>query len=203
MITPATRRSPSLFSIAMKHLDGPIRYGKCIEQYGWVILEYGGIKFIEAAVELDGMMQASRFKDFLEQRQQNLSSYIHLPQDAPWVAGRLQRLFRTTQVPIEIRGKTKFLYFPFLVQTVNEDDQVFGIPIICADQDGFAGVYFSNNSLPKNSAVRSIADAFWSLVAEDPKDCYSYIDYKWDEETGQKFEFGIDNERTPFNDPAE
>jgi hypothetical protein len=123
-------------------------------------------------------------------------------QDAPWVRGRLERLFRVPAAAAADQGE-KCCFNHYLAAAVPNDDGSFTtVVFICCDYYGASEILFEEPAPHAEPRIapdvrRRLAAALWDLVLEDPADVPEYTDRLCHAGAGVWIRFGIRRGR-PF-----
>src|SRR5262245_39368360 len=155
-----------------------VRFGELEDVIGHVC-RHGDIAIVPARVRLTGRMltNGSYLEDYLGARKvpADVKALVHPGEDAPWVCGRVQRVFSLPQIPEEERGEKSCMVFSFLA-AFQEDGQLVGIPFDCTDHYGRSLLLFSGDA-PPQPIIDRVADAFWGILLENPQDIPDYTDH--------------------------
>lgn len=149
------------------------------------------ITFVPARVTLNGFESAFPLKDYMAGAPAGTKALVRPDHDAPWVLGRLIRLFGTPQVPEEDRVEKSFFVASFLA-VLHEHDNV-AVPFECSDYYGRSTLTFSSDDAPDHTMQRALADAFWDLLLAEPADLADYQDRMHHPGDGIWIRFGVED----------
>jgi hypothetical protein len=141
-----------------------VRYGALLNVYG-TPARSGGYTFMAAYVELDGGSGSLDYRlrdQFGDMAPPALRYPIRQGFDAAWVRARIPNIFGFTPGPAEIEKALLDLGFV----AVTGDGSVC-YPFFCMDHYGETALLFSDLG-PEGIIKRSIADAFWGVMIQDP-----------------------------------
>jgi len=154
---------------------------------------YREIIFVPARVELTGTWFQFAFN--LSETMTDLSpearAIVPPVYDAPWVMGRLMRLFGTQQIPEEDRGEKACFYASFLAVLPERDN--LAIPFECSDHYAKTALTFSTDDPPEKELQEAIAKNFWGLLLAEPTDVEDYEDRMYHSGAGIWIRFGIED----------
>jgi hypothetical protein len=115
-----------------------VRYGELEDVIGNA-RRHDGIAIVPARVQLTGSMltNGSCLEEYIAAHAlaADIRALIHPGKDAPWVCGRVQRVFSLPQVPEEDRAEKSCMGFGFLA-ALPEGGALVGIPFECTDHYG-------------------------------------------------------------------
>jgi hypothetical protein len=113
--------------------------------------------------------------------------------DAPWVRGRIERLFYTAlTLNHEERLEKSGLQATLIAVVCQGDDSLIGVPFSCTDYYLKSGLMFSETEDPPPGELADrIAAAFWNLLLAVPHDLPSYTDQMYHVGAGVWLVFGI------------
>lgn len=174
------------------HLSFTVRFGELNEIEG-LPHQSDLITFIPAQITLWGNCFESSFflKDHLADQPASIKTIIKPGQDAPWVLGRLIRLFRINRLPVDERPEKSCFVASFIA--LLHQEKVIGIPFECSDYYGKSSLTFSTDDPPQEEMKAQIANAFWKLLLEVPEEVEDYTDRMFHAGTGRWVQFGIKN----------
>jgi hypothetical protein len=110
---------------------------------------------------------------------------------APWVRGRVERLFFSEPVFEPDRREKSSLYASF-VAVISSDGVMIGVPFECTDYYFKASLTFSTGADEPAREVRErIAVAFWGMLLDDPWDVSDYSDRMVHGGAGVTYAYGI------------
>jgi hypothetical protein len=169
-----------------------IRYGESEDVIGNA-RRHDDIACVPARVQLTGisLTNGSYLEEYLAESTlaAEVKALIHPGEDAPWVCGRVQRVFSQPQAPEEDRAEKSCMGFGFLA-VIPEDEGLVGIPFECTDYYGRSHLLFSSEAPPQPLADR-IANAFWQILLQEPQDLPDYTDHFYHVGAGIKVRFGV------------
>ncbi len=117
--------------------------------------------------------------------------------DAPWVRGRMERLFFTEPVDEEDRCEKSGIYASFIAVVADERDELIATPFEISDYYLQTSLYFSSAPhAPPEDWLDRIATAFWKLLLEDPHDLAEYTETMSHVGGGFFLTFGVANANT-------
>jgi hypothetical protein len=179
-----------------------VRFGELEDVIGHV-RRHDDIAIVPARIRLTGSMltNGSYLQEYLTAHKVSvdIEALIHPGQDAPWVCGRVQRVFSLPQVPEQERVEKSCMEFGFLA-ALEEDGQLLGIPFECTDYYGRSLLIFSGNA-PAQPLIDQIANAFWQIMLEEPQDLPESIDHYYHVGAGVEMRFGV-RDGEPFTEEA-
>jgi len=149
------------------------------------------ISYVSARVTLTGTWFQASFDlvDTVTAMSNETMAIVHPGEDAPWVLGRLRRLFGTQQIPEEERPEKSFFYASFLA--VFHSDDHLAIPFECRDYYGKSALTFSTDDPPAEEIQERIAKDFWGLLLEEPTELEDYEDKMYHSGAGVWIHFGV------------
>lgn len=168
-----------------------IRFGTLKDVLGQAVAHHG-IRFVPAKVDFSGYENGPTLADAAAASDASVRAVVNPGEDAPWVSGRIQRVFLQRQIPEEDRGEKCCMWFTFLAVTIDGDSAV-AIPFVCSDHYGKSLLLFGDVPAPDAATMQTIADAFWSLLLENPNDLIDYVDRMEHPGAGVTIEFGIED----------
>ncbi len=176
----------------MRDTQFNIRHGEFIDVDG-PPQRHNDITFIPARIALSGTWFQSAFdlKDCVSDFPAGTKAIVHPGDDAPWVLGRLMRLFATQQIPEEDRGEKTCFYSSFLAVLHNNGN--LAVPFECSDYYGRTALTFSTDDSPDEEVRKAIANSFWALLLADPTNVEDYKDKMYHSGAGVWISFGIEN----------
>lgn len=150
-----------------------IRHGEFRDVLG-ASQRWGEVTFVPAEVQLNGTSFERVFDlaDCLSRASPTAKAIVQSGRDAPWVLGRLMRLFGTQQIPQEDRGEKTCFFASFLA--VLHDSGNAAIPFECSDVYGRTSLLFSSDDPPNQQTQSAIAESFWGLLLADPTNLADY-----------------------------
>lgn len=153
----------------------------------------GDVTFIPARITLLGTSFDWVFalKDRMDEAPAEVRMQVRPGEDAPWVLGRLIRLFDTEVVPADERTEKSCLYASFLA--VLHDRDYLAVPFECTDYYGESALTFSSDDEPPDDLQEAIALKFWELLLGDPADVADYEDKMLHSGEGGWVRFGVAN----------
>jgi hypothetical protein len=154
-------------------------YGKLLNVFGRPA-EQDGLKFVVAAVHLDGSSGAQEHR-LREHRGVHSITNVPIEYDVAFVRARIPRIFGYT--PHKAEHDKSFLDEGF-VSVFSESEC---IPFSCSDHYGFTTLWFQDD-VPDDRKAR-IAAAFWSLILSQPDDVEDFEDFT-DGWSGRKVALG-------------
>jgi hypothetical protein len=111
--------------------------------------------------------------------------------DAPWVRGRVEKLFFAEPIFEADRSEKTSLHAAFIA-VVPVDGQMLGVPFECTDYYFKSSVRFSSGpDEPPRELREQIAVTFWRLLLEDPWDVKDYTDRMTHGGAGVTYKYGI------------
>lgn len=169
-----------------------IRHGQFHDLSGPPI-RFNDITFIPAVVTLNGMGFDSVYElaDCVAGVPAATLTIVRPGNDAPWVLGRLMRLFHVQPIPVDDRGEKTCHCESFLA--VLHQFGNMGIPFECSDYYGKTGLTFSSEDPPDDAVQVLIADAFWKLLLSDPADLTDYESTMYHSGAGVTIRFGVED----------
>ena len=154
-----------------------VRFGELEDVIGRA-RQWDDVAIVPATIRLTGnpMTNGSELEDYLAAHKvpAETKALIRPGEDAPWVCGRVQRVFSLPQVPEEDRAEKSCMQFGFL-GAIPHEGQLVGIPFECTDYYGRSMLIFSGDA-PPQSFIDRIAGAFWQMLLEQPDDLPEYTD---------------------------
>ena len=153
---------------------------------------FDGYTFVPADVDFNGHESGPKLIDAMSNVDASVRAIVRHREDAPWVSGRIQKLFHQRQVPENERGEKCCMIYPFLAMIVT-DGKATGIPFLCTDHYGESKLYFGDDPLQSAETMRAIGLAFWSLLLRDAGDLVDYVDRMEHLGAGVTIEFGVDD----------
>jgi hypothetical protein len=127
----------------------------------------GGYTFMPADVELEGSSFNIDYRlceHFADGVPPVLRHAVNQGIDAAWVRARIPECFGFTPEPAEIEKSLLYIGFAAVGQ-----DRSVCYPFLCTDQYGKSALMFSDKG-PEEDVKRTIADAFWKALVQDPDD---------------------------------
>src|SRR5262245_21144363 len=128
-----------------------VRFGELEDVVGHAH-RHDDIAIVPARVRLTGSMLTNgpRLEEYLAALKvpAGVKALIHPGEDAPWVCGRVQRVFSLPQTPEEERTEKSCMNFSFLA-ALQEAGQLVGIPFECTDHYGRSLLIFSGAAPPR------------------------------------------------------
>jgi hypothetical protein len=95
--------------------------------------------------------------------------------DAPWVRGRIERVFGVTSPGEQERGEKSGLHASFIAVCPQPDGSLLGVPFECHDHYLKSALMFSEQVDPAPADLCAlVADAFWGLLLAEPHDLPEY-----------------------------
>ncbi len=184
-----------------------VRYGELDELQG-PPRKWKGITIAAALVRLKGRW-LSRSHTLAEHVGMRNISPIVRPMllngdDAPWVRGRVERLFLAPSVGEEDRIEKSAIEVGFVASVPRSDGTLVGVPFFCNDYYLRTGLTFSEDldPPPKELADR-VAEAFWELLLREPNDLHEYQDFMYHSGAGVWIVFGVQSGRPFFTEQKE
>jgi hypothetical protein len=169
-----------------------VRFGELEDVIGHA-RHHQDVAIVPAIVRLSGsrMTNGSFLKDYLAAQKlpAEVKALIRPGEDAPWVCGRVQRVFSIPQAPEEDRAEKSCMGFSFLA-AIPEGDHLVGIPFECTDYYGKSVLIFSGNAPPQEQIDR-VANSFWQILLEKPGDLPEYMDHFFHMGAGVEVRFGV------------
>jgi hypothetical protein len=149
------------------------RYGKFHELNG-PARQHDGIIFVPARVTLTGTAFDYVFPlaDCLDEVFTATKAIVRFGVDAPWVLGRLMRLFGIKRLPVEDRGEKTCFYAAFLAVLPEQGN--LAVPFECTDNYLESCLMFSSEDAPPHEVQETIAGAFWGLLLTEPDELKDY-----------------------------
>lgn len=151
------------------------------------------ISIVPARVQLTGSMLTNGpyLEEYLTARKvaADIRALVNPGKDAPWVCGRVQRVFSLPQIPEEERAEKSCMGFSFL-GVIKENGQLVGIPFECTDYYGRSHLLFSGNA-PPQVLIDQVANAFWQILLANPDDLPEYLDQFYHLGGGFQVRFGV------------
>ena len=137
------------------------------------------------------MTNGPHLEEYLAERQLPAATraIVRPGEDAPWVCGRVQRVFSLPQLPEEERVEKSCMSFDFLA-AFQEGDELVGIPFECTDYYGRSLLLFSEDA-PPQPLIDRISHAFWQILLEEPEDLVDYTDHFYHHGGGFDVHFGV------------
>ena len=166
-----------------------IEYGVLDDVLG-VAVAHAGMMFVPATIRLNGYENGAPLEEFAQHCDHATRTLIRPGEDAPWVSGRIQRLFRQPQASADERLEKSCIGFSF-VALLAEADGHLGIPFHCTDYYGRSRVLYSDSPVPPPALRQQIAEAFWSLLLQDPTELNDYHDTLCHHGAGVDIAFGV------------
>ena len=169
-----------------------IRHGDFIDVEG-PPQRFDEITFVPARVLLNGTSFSPVFKlqDCLAGVPALTRSLVHPGEEAPWVLGRLMRLFATPLIPDDERGEKTCFNASFLAVLHRHEN--LAIPFECSDLYGQSSLIFSTDDPPELEIQSTIAMRFWQLLLADPTNVADYQGRMYHSGDGVWITFGIKN----------
>lgn len=151
------------------------------------------ITFVPARVTLNGTWFQSVFDlaETVTDLSPDTKAIVHPGDDAPWVLGRLMRLFGTQRIPEEDRAEKSCFSASFLAVLHGRDN--LALPFECSDYYGKSTLTFSTDDPPDKDTQETIAKTFWGLLLTDPSELEDYEDRMYHSGAGVWIRFGIEN----------
>ena len=155
------------------------------------------ITFAAAEVELEGTM--FQLSHFLEDHLDRIGvspenrSLIRPGEEAVWVRGRAQQLFKIPGSTEEDRTEKTFFAGRFLALFSEAEGQYLGTPFECRDCYARSGLMFSSEDPPPEELTGRLAEAFWGLLLSDPANLEDYRDSLFHTGAGVWLDFGIED----------
>jgi hypothetical protein len=181
-----------------------VRFGELEDVIGHA-RRHDDIAIVPARVRLTGnvMTNGSHLEDYLGAYKvsADIKGLIHPGEDAPWVCGRVQRVFSLPQVPEEDRAEKSCMGFSFLA-AIAVDGALVGIPFECTDYYGRSVLLFSGDAPPK-ALMDRVASAFWQILLGDPNDLPEYTDRFSHLGGGFEVQFGVQDGEPFMKEVAE
>lgn len=180
----------------MSELPFNIRHGQFHDVVG-ISKQYEDITFVPARITLNfnssGLPRETSIalQDSLADAPAATKAIVHLGEDAPWVLGRLIRLFGTEQIPEEDRGEKSCFYAAFLAVLHSQD--YLAIPFEVSDHYGRSRLTFSTEDAPDAEKEEYIAKTFWKLLLSEPTDLAEYNDKMYHSGAGIWIRFGVED----------
>lgn len=176
----------------MSEMKFTIRHGQFHDVNG-ISRRFNDISFVPALVTLNGMwfQSSSDLKDCMTDVPAIVTAIVHPGMDAPWVQGRLIRLFQLQPVPEDERTEKTCLYASFLA--VLHHCETVAIPFECSDYYGKTGLTFSTDDAPDKEMQVIIANAFWKMLLSDPTDIADFEGMMCHSGTGIWTRFGVED----------
>lgn len=173
-----------------------IRHGELLDVVG-PPRRTDDITFVPARVSLSGTWFQSAFylKDCMGDVPASTKAVVHPGDDAPWVFGRLMRLFATQQIPEEERDEKSCFFASFVAVLHNNAN--LAVPFECSDYYGRSALTFSTDDPPSEEVQKAIAERFWGLLLADPTGVADYEDRMYHSGAGVWIRFGIEDGK-PF-----
>lgn len=179
---------------AAQHMDQTsleIRYGTLNDVVGPAVT-HDGYTFVPADVDFQGYENGPKLMDAMSNVDASVRAIVRPGEDAPWVSGRIQKLFLQRQVPENERGEKCCMIYPFLAVSVSEGKAI-GIPFLCTDHYGESKLYFGDDPPHSADTMATIGLAFWTLLLQDPRELVDYVDRMEHLGAGVTIEFGVDD----------
>ncbi|WP_425618630.1 hypothetical protein NA78x_002339 [Anatilimnocola sp. NA78] len=176
----------------MTHSAFEIRHGEFHDVIGPVRC-WSEIAFVPARVTLHGSSFSSVFplNEFTAGVSPATKALIRPGEDAPWVLGRLIRLFLTERIPEDQRSE-KSCFFACFVAVMHQRGNL-AIPFEVSDYYGRTSLMFSSEDAPSQELQAEIATAFWSLLMSEPAELEDYEDRMDHVGAGVWIRFGVEN----------
>lgn len=155
--------------------------------------QHQGIIFVPARVTLTGAVFEYVFPlaDCLEEVFAATRAILQPGADAPWVLGRLKRLFGIERLPIENRGKKTCFYAAFLAVLPERGN--LAVPFECTDNYLETALMFSSENAPPQDLQETIARAFWGLLLTEPDELTDYNERMLFQGEGIWIRFGVEH----------
>jgi hypothetical protein len=169
-----------------------VRFGELEDVIG-PARRHEDVSIVPARVRLTGSMLTNgpRLEEYLATHKfpAGIKALIRPGEDAPWVCGRVQRVYALPQLPEEERAEKSCMGFSFLA-AFQEDGQLVGIPFECTDYYGRSLLMFSEEA-PLQAVIDGISNAFWQILLEEPQNLPEYSDYYYHAGAGVEVRFGV------------
>jgi hypothetical protein len=117
--------------------------------------------------------------------------------DAAWVRARIPNVFGITPEPA--RAEKALLEVGFVAVTEGEP---VCYPFVCTDHYGRSALMFSREG-PKEAAKRTIAAAFWGVLAQNPDDLTDFSQRVYHIGAGVWLNYGCESGRVYCNESDE
>lgn len=167
-----------------------IRHGEFHDLTG-PLVRFNDMTFIPAVVTLNGCGFSSVFelRDCVAGVPAATLSLVRPGTDAPWVLGRLMRLFCIQPVPQEERMEKTCLVESFLAVLPEQGN--IAVPFECLDYYGRTGLTFSSEDPPDEATQALIADRFWKMLLAAPGEISDYESKMFHSGAGIMVRFGV------------
>ena len=156
---------------------------------------YDDITFAAAQVQLNGSIfdLTHPLESWIDQHHvpRETKALVLAAENAVWVRGRVQQLFKIPNTTEEDRGEKTFFLGELIAILQGEAGQSLGIPFLCTDTYGRSGLMFSSEDPPPQELQQRIGNAFWSLLLSDPRNLEDYRDSILHLGTGAWLDFGV------------
>lgn len=154
---------------------------------------HNDVTFVPARITLNGTWFQSAFELMARMAEMPPGTQAIVPpgDDAPWVLGRLMRLFGTEPVSEEDRPEKSCFFASFLAVLHKKGN--LAVPFECSDYYGRSGLTFSTDDPPDHDIQETIANGFWDLLLMDPTDVADYEDRMNHSGAGVWIRFGVEN----------
>jgi hypothetical protein len=132
----------------------------------------------------------------LKKRAPDIWRWAQRKHDAPWVRGRLERLFHISSQPAEQQGEKCCFWHELAAVYTGPSGPLVGVVFLCCDYYGSSEVMFEQERPRRAPAIgeedqRRVAGALWELLLEEPGDVPEYTDRMYHSGAGVWLEFGI------------
>ena len=183
-------------------LSFEIRHGELIDVIGSPV-RFSDVTFVPALTELVGTSFSCQF-DFTEwaqQKKRTLPSIVRGDHNAPWFLGRMMHLFNTENVGEEDRME-KSCFNVSLIAILHNASNV-AVPFDCCDHYARTALMFSSDDEPPLTVRSSIADAFYSLMLDDPCGLTDYDNRLFHSGVGIWMDYGVSHGEPYFNEATD
>jgi len=169
-----------------------VRYGALHDAVG-PARQHEGIIFVPARVTLTGGTFDYVFPlaDSLEEVFAATRAIVQPGADAPWVLGRLMKLFGIEKLPVGGRGGKTCFHAGFLAVLPGRDN--LAVPFECTDNYLESSLMFSSDDAPPRDLQETIARAFWGLLLTDPDALTDYNERMLFRGEGIWIRFGVEH----------
>jgi hypothetical protein len=154
---------------------------------------HNNVTFVPARITLNGDWFESAFDlaDWMKDAPTGAAAIVRPGDDAPWVLGRLMRLFATQPGPEDERPEKSCFFASFLA--VLHGNGNLAVPFECSDYYGKSALTFSTDDPPAPEIQEHIARAFWDLLLSEPTDVADYENKMYHSGAGVWIRFGIED----------
>jgi hypothetical protein len=132
----------------------------------------------------------------LKKRAPAVWGWARRKEDAPWVRGRLERVFGVSALPADEQGEKSCFCHELAVVYSEKGGGLASVVMLCCDYYGSSGVMFEDERSTRAPAIsaedqRRVAAALWELLLEEPGDVPEYSDKMYHSGAGIWVKFGI------------